>query len=262
MNKILLATSCAMACVMLLAGGCAIAPPVRGSGVVISQPRQATGFNAVALAGIGTVRIKLTGTESLTVEAEDNLLPLLITTVENGTLKIAPKSSVNLSPTRPVIFHVTASRIESLSVSGAGNIDAGDLNSEQFTARVSGSGNLKLAALEAQNVTARISGSGGIRIERVETRNLKCDISGSGNVRLAGRADQVELCVSGSGSLAAADLACHAADVSITGSGGATIGTTRDRLNADISGSGSLRYRGTPPIIETHVSGSGSVSPG
>jgi hypothetical protein len=135
------------------------------------------------------VRLELTGTESLTVEAEENLLPLLITTVENGTLTIGVKRSVNLSPTRPVIFHVTASRLDAVGVSGSGSIDAGELTAEQFTARVSGSGNVKVAALDAPETVATISGSGGIRIGRVETRQLRCNISGSGNAHLAGRAD-------------------------------------------------------------------------
>jgi hypothetical protein len=248
---------------MLLAGGCVVGQaPVRGSGVVVSEPREAKGFNAVSLERIGTVRLELTGDESLIVEAEDNLLPLLITTVENGTLKVGLAPNVAVTPTLPVIFHVTASRIEDVSVSGSGAVEAGDLKADQFTARVSGSGNVKIAALDAQTVTGRVSGSGGIRIGRVETRRLTWDISGSGSARLAGRADEVKLGVSGSGSLRAADLSCRAADVTIVGSGGATIGTTQERLTAEVGGSGSLRYRGTPGVVETHVRGSGSVSRG
>lgn len=263
MNRILRAMLCGAACVMLLAGGCVVGPPpVRGSGVVVSESREAKGFNAVSLGGIGTVRLELTGTESLTVEAEDNLLPLLITSVENGTLKVRVAPNVNVSPTRPVIFHVTASRIEAVDVSGSGDLEAGELKAEQFTSRVSGSGNVKIAAVEARAVTGRISGSGGIRIGRVEAGRLTWDISGSGSASVAGRADQLELGVSGSGSLRAGELTCRAADVTITGSGDAAIGTTEQRLTAEVGGSGSLRYRGTPGVVETHVRGSGSVARG
>ena len=132
--------------------------------MVVSESRKAKGFNAVSLGGIGTVRLEVTGTESLTVEAEDNLLPLLVTTVENGTLKVGLAPNVNVSPTRPVIFHVTAGRVDAVSVSGSGDLEAGELKAEQFTARVSGSGSVKIAAVDARAVTGRISGSGGIRI--------------------------------------------------------------------------------------------------
>ena len=243
-----------------LAAGCGGINGIRGSSVVVSETREVRAFSAIDLSGVGTVRLQQTGTESLTVEAEENLLPFLVTRVENGTLRIGTKPNVNIRPTQPIVFHVTADRIDNVGVCGSGNIDAGALKASRFAAHASGSGNVRAESVEAEKVTARIAGSGGVRIDRLQTRNLRCDVSGSGNVRVAGMADEVDLGISGSGSLHAADLACTAADVSIAGSGNVRLGTTEQRLSADVSGSGSLRYRGKPPEVQTRVSGSGSVS--
>jgi hypothetical protein len=254
-------TSSVIACVALFVAGCGIGrPTTRGSGIVVSETRDATSFTSIVLAGFGTVRLEQTGTDSVTVEAEDNLLPLLVTQVENGTLKLGVKPNVSVSPTRPVIYHVTVAHIDAIDIAGSGNIEAGALKAENFRATISGSGDVKVDALGAVKVVSRISGSGGMKIDRLEARELKCDISGSGNARFAGRADEVDLGISGSGSCHAAELQCRTLDVTIAGSGNATVNTA-ERLTADVSGSGSVRYVGNPRSVNTHFSGSGSVSP-
>ena len=244
----------------LLAGGCGITNrSVRGNGAVRTEPRDVSDFSNVVLNGIGTVELRQTGAASLTVEAEENLLPLLTTSAENGTLEISVKSGVDLRPTKPVIFHVTVGRIETVRVAGSGRVDAGPIKTPQLTAAISGSGDVAIETIEADRLVGRISGSGAIKLGRVNVKTLHCEISGSGDAQLAGQADEADVSISGSGSIHADDLRCRAADVSIAGSGSARIATS-EKLTADVSGSGSLRYRGSPSVVQTNVSGSGSVS--
>src|SRR5579871_539987 len=77
---------------------------VTGSGVVRSETRQVSGFDTVTLDGVGKVVITQNGHETLTVRAEDNLLPLLRTRVVNGTLRLGTAPGVNLRPTKPIEF--------------------------------------------------------------------------------------------------------------------------------------------------------------
>jgi hypothetical protein len=232
-------TLLACVAVLMLAQGCgATYPTVRGSGVVATQARDAVGFHAIEVSGFGDVRIEQTGSESVVIEAEDNLLPLLVAEVNGGRLKVGTKPNINLRPTRPVIFHVTVSRLEAVEVSGSGDIKAPRLQTPSLTCRISGSGSLRVDDLDAERVDSRISGSG--------------------DVRLAGRADDIVLHVSGSGTYHAGGLRCRNASVAISGSGDATVNASRS-LTADVSGSGSIRYLGEPSV-EVHVSGSGSVS--
>ena len=163
--------------------GCAGTPAVRGSGVVRSEQRDVAGFDQISLSGSGEVRVEQTGVESLTVEAEENLLPLLETRVDDGRLTLGSKPNVNISPTRPIRYHVT---VKSLTAVG-------------------------------------VSGSGSYRVEGIDTPRLRADISGSGSATLAGRADDVRLTISGSGNYDAAQLASKTASVEISGSGSATV---------------------------------------
>lgn len=60
----------------------------QGSGNVTNETRDVSSFSEVALHGTGNLTIKQTGSESLTIEAEDNVLPHIQTDVKNNRLTI------------------------------------------------------------------------------------------------------------------------------------------------------------------------------
>jgi hypothetical protein len=159
---------------------------VRGSGSIATERRDVSGFTEVRVNGMGDVTLQQSGTDSLSVEADDNLLPLLETTVRDGVLRLGTKDNVNVHPSRGVRYHVTVRRL-----TGFG-----------------------------------ISGSGSVRATGIDTDRLDGQISGSGSATLAGRADTVDLSISGSGSYDAANLQCKSAKVSISGSGDAVVNAT------------------------------------
>src|SRR4051794_38180612 len=57
-----------------LLSGCTIGGlnVIQGSGNKTTETRQVSGFNAVELSGVGKLIVKQTGTESLTIEGDDN----------------------------------------------------------------------------------------------------------------------------------------------------------------------------------------------
>jgi len=57
---------------------------VKGSGNVTSETRNISGVTSLELAGAANVDITFGETESLVVEAEDNIAPLIETNVQNG----------------------------------------------------------------------------------------------------------------------------------------------------------------------------------
>jgi hypothetical protein len=63
---------------------------IEGSGNVESESRDVSGFDEVDLRGVGNLSIRQTGSESLSVEAEDNVLPKITTEVVNGRLILSP----------------------------------------------------------------------------------------------------------------------------------------------------------------------------
>ncbi len=212
-----------------------------GSGKVITETRNVSGFHAVDLAGFGELSITQGDSEALTVEGEDNILPKITTEVKNGTLTIGVDQSagpLGLNPTRTVRYTLTVKDLDRLDLTGSGNIHSSSLKSTQMTITMSGSGNITLDKLEATD--------------------LSVTLSGSGNVDTSGTVTSQTVRLSGSGSYRAGNLKSGKTDVTITGSGSATVWAT-DSLQASISGSGSVDYYGSPQSIDKSVSGSGSI---
>ncbi|GAB4148135.1 MAG: hypothetical protein Fur0021_07690 [Candidatus Promineifilaceae bacterium] len=50
---------------------------IRGSGIVVTEERTVSRFTSISLEGMGQLVIDQTGSESLTITADDNLLPYI-----------------------------------------------------------------------------------------------------------------------------------------------------------------------------------------
>src|SRR5687767_1144824 len=66
--------------VLFILSGCGL-KTVDGSGNVVVEQREVSGFSAVSMSGFGELIIQQTGKESLSITADDNLLPLLTSKV-------------------------------------------------------------------------------------------------------------------------------------------------------------------------------------
>lgn len=212
---------------------------VRGTGNVTQEERPISHFTGVTLASLGNLYIEVGDEESLTIEAEENLLPYFEATVTGEMLKIKTRDGVNLNPTAPVNFYLTVRGIDTLVLAGSGNVEAPALQADDFSVDLSGSGDIEIASLTADNLEVEISGSGTLRVS-------------------GGRVEKQEVTISGSGKYEARDLQSNKADVTISGSGSMTI-NVRQNLEVNISGSGSVRYVGSPALDKLTVSGTGTV---
>ncbi len=59
---------------------------IDGSGTIVDQTRQVEGFDRIEISGQGQLDISLTGSESLMITADDNLLDLIESTVSGDRL--------------------------------------------------------------------------------------------------------------------------------------------------------------------------------
>jgi hypothetical protein len=174
-------------------------PTVRGSGVVVSETRDVAGFSDVRVDGAGDVIIEQTGIESLTVEADDNILPLLQTKVVNGSLHVGVKQNVNIRTARPILYHVTVKQLNGAGVSGSGSIRASGIDADMFSADISGSGSASLSG-RADAVVLTVSGSGSYDASNLRSKSVKVNISGSGDA-VVDASDRLDATISGSGSV-------------------------------------------------------------
>jgi hypothetical protein len=223
---------CILLLVGLLTSACEI-NMVSGSGNVITQNRSVSGFCSVTFAGIGELDITQGSTESLTIEAEDNIMPHITTTVANGNLRIAfdNENWQNVvRPTRNVKFTLGVRSLSGIELSGLGNVT--------------------MPALQADALTIKVGGAGGIKIDKLTAGQVTTTMSGAGNVDLAGKVTSQSVTLSGLGNYSASDLDSQQATVSLTGAGGASV-WARNTLDVKVSGAGSVSYFGTPTITKS-----------
>ena len=212
---------------------------VQGSGNVKTESREVQGFDRVEVAGVGSLTITQGATEALTIQAEDNLLTKLRSTVENGTLRLAPRPGTQVSPTKPIRYDLKVRQLRAISLSGAPDVTAASLNGDQLDLDESGAGRINLTHITASALTVHISGAGAVTV--------------------SGQAAQQTVSISGAGRYSAPDLASQRATIDISGAGNCAVRVS-DHLSASISGAGHITYTGSPTTVEQNVSGAGSVT--
>ena len=122
---------------------------ITGSGVVKTEARQVSGFTGIGLSLPAKVTVRQGTKEAITIEADDNFLPLIETVVERGSLKIRTTekniSFKGKSATLNIIVDII--NVDHLSIAGSGDMVSDALKADKLKASVAGSGDLKLKAL-------------------------------------------------------------------------------------------------------------------
>ena len=214
---------------------------VSGSGTLKSESRPVSGFTEVALSTVGTLTIEQTGTESLTIEGDDNIVPLITTVVQNNRLEIRhDPGNESFTTNQPLAYRLTVKDLRAI--------------------RVSGSGDAQSSGLQAQDLTVEVSGSGGVRLDNLQAQALTVNIAGSGSATLSGTVPKQTVTIGGSGNYGGAALPTTDTAITISGSGSATVRVS-GTLKATVSGSGTVTYLGSP-TVQQQISGSGRVVQG
>ncbi|HEV7576429.1 MAG TPA: head GIN domain-containing protein [Caldimonas sp.] len=203
--------------------------PVRGSGVAATQRRDIGAFTGVGLGAPFAVVLRPGSREAIEIVADDNILPLVETSLRDRTLQIELPRHIRIEPRTPIVVTVDYVHLDDLAVGGSGRISAKSMKAARLDAAIGGSGSIDLADLDAGSLAVAIGGSGSLRAD--------------------GRARKVSVNVAGSGSCDAEHLVAAEVAVNIAGSGSARV-HAESALRASIAGSGDLHHGGaaTPQV--------------
>ncbi|KPJ53361.1 hypothetical protein AMJ39_04980 [candidate division TA06 bacterium DG_24] len=220
-----------------LIGGCKV---ISGSGTLVTESPDVSNFNKISLNGSGTVNLTQGERESLTIEAEDNIMPYIEAKVKNSQLVLGfrrAERGTAIRPTKPITYTLTMKEIVGLEVSGSGSIEAPSVATDRLGLAISGSGSITISSLRAEELHTDITGSG------------RCDVEGE--------VPRQVVAISGSGEYRGSELESQSTAVDVSGSGSARV-WVRENLSVAVSGSGEVDYYGSPRVV-TSVSGSGDV---
>ncbi len=186
---------------------------VVGSGDVVSEERDVSGFREIRLEGSGRVMIDPGAVESLTIEADDNLLPLITTDVRGSRLVIGHEGT--FSPSRDIVYRIEATELAGVAIAGSADVVAPGLDCDTFSVSVAGSGSFDVGGSCAR-LDVEIAGSGDVDGEDLTVSRADVSIAGSGDV-IVDASDELHVSITGSGDVVY--VGDPATDIDIRGSG-------------------------------------------
>lgn len=210
---------------------------IKGEGPKVKKTFDLSSFDALKLAISGHVYLRQGNSQSVEIEAQQNIMDIISTKVEDKAWKI--KFTENVRNHDGVKIWVTIPHLTMAAVSGSGDI--------------SGQNHFK----DLDDLKVAVSGSGGIELES-DSDNISVAVSGSGDIDLSGNTGDCQIKISGSGDVEALDLEMETCKVKISGSGDASV-NVRSSLDVGIAGSGDVVYKGNPKV-RSKISGSGDVT--
>lgn len=163
-----------------------------GSGNIITEERNVSGFAGVDLSGGMVARVQF-GTEfSVTVRADDNIMDRVRTEVQGSRLRISLENGSYNNITQEV--DITMPSLNTVDQSGSSSVTAADFTSlGGLTVNLSGSSNLLLDNCSANVLTCDQSGSSAVQAFGLAVQQAEINTSGSSMLELS-----VALTLSGS----------------------------------------------------------------
>lgn len=202
-----------IAAVAVLAG-CS-RPGVKGDGVIKTTNQAIADFSVLVANGGYTIKWS-SGKSALTITTDQNLLPLIKTTVSGNTLQI--ESEGTLAPTKGITITLSSASLADVQLNGAVDLTASQLSGHGLKLESNGAADINVAG-SVTNLEATLSGACKLDAKALQTQSatvslngasygdvtvagtLNASISGTGVLTYSGNPKSVEKNVSGVGSI-------------------------------------------------------------
>lgn len=170
-----------------------------GSGNSISETREISGVDSVKLEGLGELIITMGNEESLIIEGDDNIVEKITSEVKGGTLVISQeRKTFGFRIKSDLIFHVTLTQLDKVTVDGAGSVMLNDLNSA-IELELNGAGGIEAnGTVDSQKIT--INGVGNYDAKELISKQAELTIDGAGSARVHAT-QSLDVQINGAGSV-------------------------------------------------------------
>jgi len=209
-----------------------------GSGNIISETRSTGNFDGISVGGGFDVEVKIGNTTSVVVEADDNIIQYIETTVSGNILKIRTEGMNNFSDVHMKVF-ITAPAIKRIKASASAEVDVQDVlaGTDELTFGASSGASIK-AAVDAPRVSA--------------------DVSSGASIDLVGKTKSYTAEASSGAEIRSRELLSENTTVKVSSGASAKVHASVS-LNVNASSGASVTYNGGATVNQS-VSSGGSVS--
>jgi len=166
---------------------------IPGSGKIMKETRTVASFASISTEGAFDLVVVCQKPQSIEIEGDDNILPLVSTEVSNNVLHIKPLRSYSVHES--ITLRISVPDLEGIRASGAGTIEVSNLKTEKFEIDATGAPTIR-ASGESNALTIHASGAGKTDAHRLRADRVRVDSKGVTRVEVYA-AEQLDVTISG-----------------------------------------------------------------
>ena len=210
---------------------------ISGNGHVEEESRDVSGFSGVhASTGIDVFISEGSGFD-VKVEADENLLEVILTEL-NGNMLVIKTDRVNIRSAKSKKVYVTMPKLKELKISSAGDCKG-------------------MTPFNCDDLRVSISSAGDLKLD-VEANRIDINISSSGDATLTGHTGVLDANLSSAGDLHAFDLIAETVSVDVSSAGDARVFASEE-ISMNVSSAGNIYYKGGAEVVHSRSSSAGDI---
>lgn len=210
---------------------------VTGSGHIVTEKRTVDNFNAISVSNSFDVEVKIGAATEVKVEADDNVIKYVVTTVSGNTLKIKMDGFHSTGNIHLKVY-ITTPSLNDINASASADVKVID--------PIKGAGKINFNVSSAASIDAT-----------VEAPEVEAEASSSGTITLRGKTKTYTAQASSAGGLKTGELLSENTDVSVSSGANADVFASVN-LTADASSGGDITWHGEGNVKQT-ISSGGSI---
>lgn len=234
---------------------------------VIAKAYEIKDVSELVVSGGGRVQITQGDTESLRVEAAQDVMARVKVDLSGDKLSLSVRNSAggfsffDLFKHRndEVLYVLQLKKLHYLGLSGASSATFGNWVGGDMKLNVSGAGAANFTHLQVNDLFVELTGASDSRVEMLTARKLTFELSGAANMDIKGASQTSFLKVGASGASNFHGKLLKAAQADVDASGASNLDLhVTDVLKAGASGASNIRYLGQPKL-DSNASGASHI---
>lgn len=155
---------------------------VKGSGNYVTETRKVEAYDAIELRIPANMRVSIGKETPITIEADDNVMPLIKMEVRKGKLIIS--STRQYETKQGPNIEVTVARLTAVEVVGAGDMWVTKLDNESLSAAATGAADLHLSG-KTKNLSVAVTGAADVFAYELQAQNANATLTGAADANLS-----------------------------------------------------------------------------
>ena len=228
--------------------------------------RSVSAFTGIEASGVFDITVTKGSTESLTIEANNDVMQYVRSEVRNGVLHLYLDKGNNMMNIKNLKAFIVMKNLDKVTLSGACKFTSDDpftsdtfrcdcsgasklmanVNTNLLNIEASGACNIKIKANVIGDTNLDVSGASKIQGE-LNAANVMINSSGVCSIELTGSATDFKIDVSGTSKIKAENFPVKTATIKSSGVSKVTVNVS-DNLKVNSSGPASVDYIGSPTL--------------